>query len=39
MKFIIGTITGAIIATIIIIGPYNVASSVIGFYKFLQRLV
>ncbi len=38
MKFITGTITGAVAATMIIIGPYNVASSVAAFIDFVKGL-
>jgi hypothetical protein len=38
MKFITGLLTGAIAATTIIIGPYNVASSVVAFIKYVQNL-
>ena len=42
MRFIAGTITGVILATVvttmIILGPYNVASSVAAFIKYVQKL-
>ena len=38
MRFITGLITGAIVATTIIIGPYNVASSVAAFIKYVCSL-
>ena len=38
MKYTLGLLTGALIATTIIIGPYNVASSVAAFIKYVQNL-
>ncbi len=36
--YLIGFLTGALGATTIIIGPYNVASSVAAFIDFVQKL-
>ena len=38
MRFIAGFITGVLVATIIIVGPYNVASSVAAFTEFVKEL-
>ncbi|KKN75707.1 hypothetical protein LCGC14_0378100 [marine sediment metagenome] len=38
MKFITGFLTGAVVATSFIVGPYNVASSVAAFIDFVRGL-